>query len=83
MDIVIRVGISRLQREDGRVGRSVELDDGLHRQRPVDEIRRLVIHILHLDDDALIVRVCIELETIFSYISRIDYHVMLSRESWA
>ena len=58
MNVVVRIGIASLQGEDGRVGRSVELDDGLHGQRPIDEIRRLVVDILDLDNHALIVRIC-------------------------
>lgn len=65
MNVVVRVRISGLEGKDGRVGRSVELDDGLHRKRPVDEVRRLVVDIFHLDDDSLIVRIC--------HNNRIDY----------
>lgn len=57
VDVVVRVGIASLQGEDGRVWRCIELDDGLHGQWPVDEVRRLVIDILHLNNHALIVRV--------------------------
>lgn len=57
MDVMVRVGIASLQGEDGRVWRCIELDDGLHGQWPVDEVRRLVIDILHLNNHALIVRV--------------------------
>ena len=46
-----------LQGEDPRVRRRVQLDDGLHRQRAVDEVGRLVVHVLDPDDDALVVRV--------------------------
>ena len=58
MDVVVGVGVACLQGEDGRVGRGVELDDGLHRQRTVDEVRRLVVDVLHLDDHPLVVRIC-------------------------
>ena len=57
MDVVVCVGIASLEREDGRVWRCIELDNGLHGQWPVDEVRRLVIDILHLNNHALIVRV--------------------------
>jgi hypothetical protein len=55
VDVVIRIGIASLEREDGRVWRSVELDDSLHGQWPVDEIRRLIIDIFHLNDHTLVV----------------------------
>lgn len=57
VDVVVRVGVTSLQREDGRVLRCIKLDDGLHGQRPVNEVRRLIIDILHLHNHALIVRV--------------------------
>jgi hypothetical protein len=57
VNVVVSVRIPGLQREDGRVGRCVQLDDGLHRQRPVNEIGRLVIDVLHLDDHTLVVRI--------------------------
>jgi hypothetical protein len=41
----------------GRVGRGVQLDDGLHGQGAVDEIGRLVVDVPHVDDHALIVGV--------------------------
>lgn len=58
MDVAIGVGISGLESEDVRVGWGVELHDRLHRQRSVDEIRWLVIHVLYVNDDALIVGIC-------------------------
>ena len=57
VEVVVGVGVLGLQREDARVGRRVELDDGLHGQRTVDEVGRLVVHVLDADDDALVVRV--------------------------
>ena len=57
MEVVVGVGILGLQGEDPSVWRRVQLDDRLHRQRAVDEVRRLVVHILDPDDDALVVRV--------------------------
>ena len=57
MKVVISVGILGLESEDRGVGRSVELDHGLHGQRSVDEVGRLIIDILHLDDHPLIVSV--------------------------
>lgn len=58
MEVVVGVGVLGLEGEHRGVGRRVELDHGLHRQRPVDEVRRLVIDVLHLDDHPLVVRVC-------------------------
>ena len=58
VEVVVCVRVLGLQREHGRVGRRVQLDHGLHRQRPVDEVGRLVIDVLDLDDDTLVVRVC-------------------------
>ena len=55
--VVIGVRVLGLEGEDPGVGRRVQLDDGLHRQRPVDEVGRLVVHVLHLHDDALVVGV--------------------------
>ena len=48
---------SHLQCEDARVGSRVQLDDCLHGKRAVDEVGRLVVHVLDPDDDALVVRV--------------------------
>lgn len=56
--VAVGVGVAGLQSEHVRVGRGVQLDHGLHRQRPVDEVRRLVVHVLYVDDDALVVRIC-------------------------
>lgn len=58
VNIVVGVGITRLQREHRRVGRRVQLHHRLHRQRPVDEVGRLVVHVLHVYDHPLVVRVC-------------------------
>ena len=69
MDVAVGVGVARLQREDMRVGRGVELDDRLHGQRPVDEVRRLVVHVLYVDDDSLIVSVCVGIPRITFTIS--------------
>ena len=57
MQIVIRVGVLGLEGEHPRVGRRVELDHRLHGERPVDEVGRLVVHVLDADDDALVVSV--------------------------
>ncbi len=57
MKIVIGVRILGLKREHPSVRGCVELDNGLHRQRTVDEIRWFIVHILHLDNDSLIVGV--------------------------
>lgn len=58
MDVVIGVGIPGLEGEHVSVRRCVQLDDRLHRQRPINEIRWFVVHVLHVDDDTLIVGVC-------------------------
>lgn len=58
MEVVIGVRILGLQGEDPRIWRRVQLDHGLHGQRSVYEVGRLVIDVLDLDDDALIVCVC-------------------------
>ena len=57
VEVVVGVWILGLEGEDPGVGGRVQLDDGLHRQGPVDEVRRLVVHVLHLHDDALVVGV--------------------------
>lgn len=57
VDVVVGVGVSGLEGEHGRVGRRVQLHHRLHGQRPVDEVRRLIVHVLHVNDDALVVRV--------------------------
>ncbi len=61
MDIMIRIGISSLKRENGRVGRSIELNDSLHGQRAIDEIWWFIVDIFHLNDDSLIVRIYINI----------------------
>ena len=58
MEVVVGVGVLGLQGEDPGVGRGVELDHGLHGERPVDEVRRLVVHVLDPDDHTLVVGVC-------------------------
>ena len=60
MNVMIGIQVPRLQCEDGRVGLGVQLDHGLHGQRPVDEVGVLVVVVLHADDDALVVLVCEE-----------------------
>ena len=57
VEVVICVRVLGLEGEHWGVGRRVELDHGLHRQGPVDEVRRLVIDVLHLDDHPLVVSV--------------------------
>ena len=57
VEVVVGVGVLGLEGEDRGVGGSVELDHGLHGQRSVDEVGRLVIDVLHFDDDSLVVRV--------------------------
>ena len=37
----------------------------LHRERPVDEVGRLVVDVFHLDDHPLVVRVCIKADMSF------------------
>ena len=58
VEVVICVWVLGLEGEHWCVGRRVELDHGLHRQGPVDEVRGLVIDVLHLDDHSLVVSVC-------------------------
>ena len=55
VNVVVRVWITSLERKDGRVGWCIELDNGLHGQWPVDEIRWFVVNIFHLNDYALVV----------------------------
>ena len=57
MEVMVGVRVLGLQGEHGRVGGSVQLDHGLHGQRPVDEVRRLVVDVFHFDDDPLVVGV--------------------------
>ena len=57
MKVVIGVRIFSLKGEDSRVRRRVQLDDGLHRQRPVDEVGRLIVDVFHLHYNALVVGV--------------------------
>ena len=54
---MVGVWVLGLEGEHGGVGGSVELDHGLHGQGAVDEVGRLVVHVLDPDDDALVVRV--------------------------
>ena len=58
VEVVVSVGVLGLESEHRGVGRRVKLDHGLHRQGPVDEVRGLVIDVLHLDDHSLVVSVC-------------------------
>ena len=51
-------GSLALQSEDWRVWSRVELDHGLHGQRTVDKVWRLVVHVLDMDDHSLVVRIC-------------------------
>lgn len=53
MYVVVCVGISRLQLEDWSAGRGVQLHHRLHGQGPVDEVGRLVIHVLQVHDHPL------------------------------
>ena len=55
VEVVVGVRVLGLQGEHGRVGRGVQLHHGLHGQRSVDEIRRLVVDVFHFDDDSLVV----------------------------
>ena len=57
MEVVIGVGVLCLQGEHGGGRGCVEVDHGLHGEGPVDEVGRLVVHVLHPDDHALVVRV--------------------------
>ena len=55
--VVVSVGVLGLEGEHGGVGRRVKLHHSLHGQRTVDEVGRLVIDVLHLDDDPLVVSI--------------------------
>ena len=57
VEVVGGVGVLGLQGEHGGVGRSVQLHHGLHGQRSVDEVRRLVVDVFHFDDHTLVVRI--------------------------
>lgn len=57
MDFVIGVRVPSLQRENRRIGRSVELNNGLHRQRPIDKVRRFIVDILDVDNYTLVVSI--------------------------
>ena len=57
VEVVVGVGVLGLQGEYGGVGRSVQLHHGLHGQRSVDEVRRLVVDVFHFDDHTLVVRI--------------------------
>lgn len=57
MYAVIGVRIARLECENRRVRRRVQLHHGLHRKGPIDEVRRLVVNVFHVYDHSLIVGV--------------------------
>ena len=57
MKVVVSVGVLGLEGEHGGVRRRVKLHHGLHGQRTVDEVGRLVVDVLHLDDDPLVVSI--------------------------
>ena len=57
VEVVVSVRVLGLQGEHGGVGRGVQLHHGLHGQRSVDEIRRLVVDVFDFDDDTLVVRI--------------------------
>ena len=58
VDVVVSVGILGLEREHPCIWGSVELDHSLHRQRPVDEVGRLIVDVFDADDHSLVVRIC-------------------------
>ncbi len=64
---MIGVWILGLQCENPGVGRRVQLDDRLHGQRPVDEVGRLVVHILDSDNHPLVVSVYIYRRSILNF----------------
>jgi hypothetical protein len=66
---MVRVGVASLQGEHRGVWGCIQLHYGLHWQRAVDEVWRLVVHILNVYDDSLVVRVCKEKNTLFVYTS--------------
>lgn len=58
MNIVVGVGVPRLQGENRGVGGCVQLHHGLHGQGAVDEVGRFVVDIPHVDDHPLVVGIC-------------------------
>lgn len=58
VDVVVSVRVSRLQGKNGRVRGCIQLHHSLHGQRAVDEIRRFIIDIPHVNNYALVVGIC-------------------------
>lgn len=50
VDVMIGIRIASLQFEYWSSRRGVELDDSLHRKRPIDKIGRFIIDVLYVDD---------------------------------
>ena len=46
-------------RQANKTEGTLSQDGDLHRERPVDEVGRLVVDVFHLDDHPLVVRICI------------------------
>lgn len=68
MDVVVGIRVPGLQGEDRCVRGCVELHHGLHWQRSVDEIGRLVVDVPDVDDDALVVGICVNKQKIRSVV---------------
>lgn len=58
MNIAVGVRISSLKGKHVSIRRCIQLYDRFHWQRPIYEVRWLVVNVLHVDNDTLIVRVC-------------------------
>lgn len=58
VNIAVGVRIPCLKGKHVSIRRCIQLYDRLHWQRPIYEVRWLVINVLHVDNDTLIVRVC-------------------------
>jgi hypothetical protein len=57
MEVMIGIWIFGLKCKHSSVRRCVKLDNCLHGQRTIDEVRWLIVHIFHLDNYALVVSV--------------------------
>ena len=57
MEVVVGVRVLGLEGEHWSVGGSIQLHHGLHGQRPVDEVGRLIVDVLDFDDDSLVVSI--------------------------
>jgi hypothetical protein len=58
MNVTVSVRVAGDQSVNRGVRRGVELNNSLHWQRLIDEKRRLVVDVFHLDDHPLILDIC-------------------------